>query len=48
MGPAPAGSASGREPTVTVESRSYLGQFLQESGVTLGAEVARARADNQS
>ncbi len=33
-----AGSASGREPTVTVELRSYLGQFLQESGVTLGAE----------
>ena len=33
-----AGSASGREPTVTVELRSYLGQFLQDNGVTLGAE----------
>jgi len=32
------GTASGREPTVTVELRSYLGKFLQESGVTLGAE----------
>jgi len=33
-----AGTASGREPTTTVELRSYLGQFLQERGLTLGAE----------
>jgi hypothetical protein len=33
-----AGTASGREPTVTVELRSYLGAFLQESGMSLGAE----------
>lgn len=33
-----AGTASGREPTVAVELRSYLSQFLQETGVSLGAE----------
>ena len=33
-----AGTASGREPTVTVELRSYLSQFLQETGFSLGAE----------
>jgi hypothetical protein len=33
-----AGAASGREPTVTVELRSYLGQFLKETRHTLGAE----------
>lgn len=33
-----AGAASGREPTENVELRSYLGQFLQEKGITLGAE----------
>jgi hypothetical protein len=33
-----AGAASGREPTANVELRSYLGQLLQEKGVTLGAE----------
>lgn len=33
-----AGAASGREPTATVELRSYLGQFLQGNGATLGAE----------
>lgn len=32
------GTASGREPTATVELRSYLGQFLQERKVSLGAE----------
>lgn len=32
-----AGTASGREPTETVELRSYLSQFLQETGRTLGA-----------
>ena len=32
-----AGTASGREPTVRVELRSYVSQFLQETGVTLGA-----------
>jgi predicted nucleotidyltransferase component of viral defense system len=33
-----AGAASGREPTTTVELRSYLSQFLQERGVSFGAE----------
>lgn len=33
-----AGTASGREPTQTVELRSYLSQFLAETGNTLGAE----------
>jgi Nucleotidyl transferase AbiEii toxin, Type IV TA system len=33
-----AGTASGREPTVTVELRSYLSQFLQETGFSLGAD----------
>jgi hypothetical protein len=33
-----AGAASGREPTASVELRSYLSQFLMEAGVTLGAE----------
>jgi hypothetical protein len=33
-----AGTASGREPTATVELRSYLSQFLQESGFSLGAD----------
>lgn len=33
-----AGTASGREPTATVELRSYLGQFLQEAGFSLGAD----------
>lgn len=33
-----AGTASGREPTSTVELRSYLGQFLEEIGQSLGAE----------
>jgi len=33
-----AGTASGREPSVTVELRSYLGQFLQEKKQSLGAE----------
>ena len=33
-----AGTASGRDPIATVELRSYLGQFLQESGLSLGAE----------
>ena len=33
-----AGAASGREPTANVELRSYLGQFLQEKGITLRAE----------
>lgn len=32
------GTASGREPTATVELRSYLGAFLNERGVSLGAE----------
>jgi len=32
------GTASGREPTADIPLRSYLGQFLQESGVTLGAD----------
>ena len=33
-----AGAASGREPAITVELRSYLGQFLQDRGLSLGAE----------
>jgi hypothetical protein len=33
-----AGAASGWEPTAWVELRSYLGQFLQETGVSLGAD----------
>lgn len=33
-----AGTASGREPTVTIELRSYLSQFLQEKGLSLDAE----------
>lgn len=32
------GTASGREPTVTVELRSYLGEFLAARGVSLGAD----------
>lgn len=32
------GTASGREPTAQVELRSYVGQFLAETGVTLGAD----------
>jgi hypothetical protein len=33
-----AGTASGREPTSVVELHSYLGQFLGNRGVSLGAE----------
>ena len=33
-----AGTASGREPTATVELRSYLSQSLQDNGLSLGAE----------
>jgi hypothetical protein len=33
-----AGSASGREPTERVRLQSYVGQFLQETSVTFGAE----------
>ena len=32
-----AGAASGREPTVNVQLRSYVGQFLEETGFSLGA-----------
>ncbi len=32
------GTASGREPTAIVELQSYLGQFLGETGQSLGAE----------
>ena len=32
------GTASGREPTTVVELRSYLSQFLQETGVSLDTE----------
>ena len=32
------GTASGREPTETVELISFIGQFLTDSGTTLGAE----------
>jgi hypothetical protein len=37
-----AGAASGREPTVAVSLRSYLGQFLEETGSSLGAEDEEA------
>jgi Nucleotidyl transferase AbiEii toxin, Type IV TA system len=33
-----AGSASGKEPTERIRLQSYVGQFLQESGVSLGAD----------
>lgn len=33
-----AGTASGREPTAQVGLQSYVGQFLQEAGPSLGAE----------
>jgi len=33
-----AGTASGREPTERIRLQSYVGQFLQEAGVSLGAE----------
>ena len=33
-----AGTASGREPTTVVELRSYLGQFLEETKTSLGAD----------
>jgi hypothetical protein len=33
-----AGAASGRQPTVILELQSLLGQFLRETGVSLGAE----------
>lgn len=36
-----AGTASGREPTAIVELQSYLGEFLKEQGVSLGAEDER-------
>ena len=37
-----AGTASGREPTATVELQSYLGAFLTERGISLGADDERA------
>ena len=33
-----AGTASGREPTVIIEMHSFLGQFLRETGLSVGAE----------
>lgn len=33
-----AGTASGRQPTEVVELRSYLGEFIEQSGVSLGAD----------
>lgn len=33
-----AGTASGREPSAVIELRSYLGQYLQESKLSLGVE----------
>ena len=33
-----AGTASGREPTAVIDLRSYLAEFLQAHGLTLGAE----------
>jgi hypothetical protein len=36
-----AGTASGREPTSVVDLGSYVGQFLEETGASLGAEDER-------
>jgi hypothetical protein len=36
-----AGTASGREPAATIELHSYLGQFLQQNGLSLNAEDER-------
>jgi len=33
-----AGTASGREPTTIIQLSSYLGQFLRENGLSLGAD----------
>jgi Nucleotidyl transferase AbiEii toxin, Type IV TA system len=33
-----AGAASGREPTSVVELRSYLGEFIEQAGISMGAE----------
>lgn len=33
-----AGTASGREPTERIRLQSYVGQFLLESGISLGAD----------
>ena len=33
-----AGTASGKQPTERIRLQSYVGQFLQEAGVSLGAE----------
>jgi hypothetical protein len=33
-----AGTASGRQPTITIDLRSYLSQFLAETRTTLGAD----------
>jgi len=33
-----AGTASGRQPVAIVDLRSYLGEFLQETDVSLGAD----------
>jgi hypothetical protein len=33
-----AGTASGREPTSVIKLRSYLGQFLEETKISLGAD----------
>jgi hypothetical protein len=40
-----AGAASGRQPTATVDLRSYLGQFFEERGITLEAEDERFVSD---
>jgi hypothetical protein len=39
-----AGTASGREPTVVVDLRSYLGQFFLETGLSIGADDESAFA----
>ena len=33
-----AGTASGREPTALIQLRSYIAEFLQAEGITMGAE----------
>lgn len=32
------GTASGKQPTESIRLQSYIGQFLQQAGISLGAE----------
>jgi hypothetical protein len=42
-----AGTASGREPTERVRLQSYVGQFLEETGTSLGAEDEGSERDRR-